>query len=466
MKITKTLALGATAMAILTAAVPLAAQDREAPPAASEARPFTLPTVTRYELPNGMQVTLVPYGKTPQVSIVAAVRTGNIDEGDNVWLADMAGDMMQKGSGGRTAAQIAEAAANMGGGLSLGVGADVVTAGTGVLAEFAPQAVQLMADLLIRPDFPASELEKVRADRLRNLSVARSTPDGMAGEAFDGALYPGHTYGKTYPTNEQLAGYTLDQVKAFHAANFGAQRTHIYVVGQFDEAAMRAAIEKSFGGWKKGPVANRLDSPDVDAPGVILIDRPGAPQSTLRIGQRVAAQNGDLRFVAANTLLGGYFSSRITRNIREDKGYTYSPGSGVAQRVHGANWTQFADVTAEATGPSITEILKEVRRMQTEAPSAKEVQGIKNYMNGTFVIGLASRGGVANQLVNLDLLGLGPQFLNTYVDKVSALTPEDLRAATAQHLPIENLTYVVVGPLDSVRPQLEAVPELAGKLPE
>ncbi len=466
MKIIKTLALGATAISACAMAAPLAAQEREAPPAAAEARPFTLPAVTRYKLPNGMQVTLVPYGKTPQVSIVTAVRTGNIDEGENVWLADMAGEMMQKGAGGRTAAQIAEAAANMGGSLSLGVGGDVVTASTGVLAEFAPQAVQLLADVLISPDFPASELEKVRADMLRNLSVARSTPGGMAGEAFDAALFPGHPYGATFPTNDQLSGYTLDQVKAFHATNFGAQRAHIYVVGQFDDATMRAAIEKSFGGWKQGVAASKIDSPDVDAPGVILIDRPGAPQSTLRIGQRVAAQEGDLRFIAANTLLGGYFSSRITRNIREDKGYTYSPGAGVSQRVHGANWTQYADVTAEATGPSITEILKEIRLMQTEAPSGKEVAGIKNYMNGIFILGLASRAGVANQLVNLDLLGLGPQFLNTYVDKVSALTAEDLRAATAQYLPIDSMTYVVVGPLDSVRSQLEAVPELAGLLPE
>ena len=460
------LALCASAAAFVSLAAPLAAQEREAPPAPSEARPFTLPEVTRYELPNGLHVTLVPYGKTPQVSILASVRTGNIDDGENVWLSDMTGGLMQKGAGGRTASEIAEAAASMGGSLSLGVGLDSATASTGVLGEYAPDALALLADLLIKPDFPAEELDKVRADLLRNLSVSKSQPGSIAGEAFSSALYPDHPYGHSYPTVEQLQGYSLEQVKAFHAANFGAQRTHLYVVGRYDEAAVRQAIADNFGGWAKGPAPTQMPSVVADPATVVLIDRPGAPQSTLRIGQRVDTAARDVEFSAMNTLLGGYFSSRITRNIREDKGYTYSPGSGIAERIQGKHWVQNADVTAEATGASINEILKEIKLMQTENPSASEVQGIKNYMNGIFVIGLASRSGVAGQLAGLDQIGLGPQFLNTYVTKVSALTAEDFSRAASNHIPLEEMTYVVVGPLDSVRSQLEAVPELAGRLPE
>lgn len=460
------LALCASAMTFASMSAPAVAQDREAPPAPSEARPFNLPAVTSYDLPNGMKVTLVPYGKTPQVTLLASVRTGNIDDGENVWLADMTGDMMQKGAGGRTASQMAEAAAGMGGSVSLGVGPDATSVSTGVLSEYAADAVKLLADVLIRPDFPAGELEKVRADRLRNLSISKSQPGPMASEAFASKLYPAHPYGTIFPSKEQLAAYSLDQLKAFHAANFGAQRTHFYVVGRFDDTAVRKAIADSFGGWTRGAPATEIASPAADAATVVLIDRPGAPQSTLRVGQRIDVPAGDVETAAMNTLLGGYFSSRMTRNLREDKGYTYSPNSSLAQRVQGKHWVQNADVTAEATGPSITEILKEVRRMQSEDPTAKEVQGIKNYMNGTFVIGLASRNGVASQLATLDVLGLGPQFLNTYVTRVSALTPGDLRAAAAKNLPVEFMTYVVVGPMDSVRKQLEAVPELKERLPQ
>lgn len=466
MKILSRIALGASALTLAIGAVPAVAQEREAPPAPQPARPFTLPDITTYELPNGLDVTLVPYGKTPQVTILASVRTGNIDDGDNVWLADLTGNLMEKGAGGRDASQIAEQMASMGGNLSLGVGLDTVSVSTGVLSEYADQAVGVIADVLMRPDLPEAEIEKVRADMLRNLSVAKSSPGSIASEAFASALYGDHPYGHSYPTAEQLNGYSLDQVKAFHTANFGAGRTHLYVVGRFDDEAIRTAIETSFGSWKTGAEPTDLDIAAAGEPVVTLIDRPGAPQSTLRIGQRVETDPFNIELIAANTLLGGYFSSRITRNIREDKGYTYSPGSSLPQRVESIHWVQNADVTAEATGASITEILKEVRRMQTEVPSDAEVQGIKNYMNGIFVLGLASRGGVASQLATLDLLGAGPEYLSSYVSKVSALRPEDFREATMKHLPIDGMTYVVVGPLDSVRAQLVEVPELAERLPE
>ena len=452
------------ALALAAATLPAAAQETPPPPA--EARPFTLPQVTTYALPNGLQVTTVPYGRVPKVAIIAAIRAGNANEGQDTWLADMTTELMQKGADGRDASEIAEAAAAMGGSFSLSSGMDMTTASMDVLAASAPDAIALIADVLRRPDFPAGELEKVRADLLRNLSVARSAPGPIANEAYAALIYPDHPYGRTLPAQEQLAGYSLAQVRAFHGANYGAARTHVYVVGQFDEAAVRRAIESEFGDWPEGPEPLSIPSEGNAEPQVTLIDRPGAPQSTVRIGKRVTPPREDLELLAANTLLGGYFSSRITRNIREDKGYTYSPGSGVQRRVEGASWTQQADITAEATGPAITEIFKEIRRMQDEPPSAEELQGIKNYMNGTFVMALASRGGVAGNLAGLDLLGLGPEYLNTYVERVTALTAADLQQATARELPVEDMAVVVVGPLDSVRAQLEAVPEIAERLPD
>lgn len=464
---TAALALAATSAAALALSLaPAAAAAREAPPAPAEARPFTLPQITEFALPNGMKVTMVPEGRVPKVTVLAAVRTGNIDDGDNVWLADLTGALMQKGAGGRDATQLSEAAAAMGGTLALATGLDSTTAYIDSLSDSAPQAVALLADLLIRPDFKPEELEKVRADLQRNLTVARSTPGSIATEAFLGTIYPGHPYGRVFPSADQLKGYTLDQVRGFHAANFGAQRTHLYVVGQYDPAAMRAAIEKAFGAWAKGPAPTDLAAPPPPPSKVVLIDRPGAPQSTVWIGKRVAKAGGDVDFKAASTLLGGYFSSRITRNIREDKGYTYSPRATYSEQVQGASWVEAADITAEATGPAISEIYKEVRRMQDTAPSDAELQGIKNYMNGVFVIGLSSRDGLAVSLANLDLLGLGAGYLDSYVGKVSALNAGDLQAAARRELGVNDLDVVVVGPLESVRGQLAQVPELGSRLPK
>jgi predicted Zn-dependent peptidase len=460
----KAFRLSAAALAFMAAA-PAPTMAREAPPAPAAPRPFTLPQLTEFTLPNGMKVTMAQHGNVPKVSIVAMVRTGNIDDGADVWLADITGALMQKGAGGRDASQLAEAAAGMGGGLSLSTGVDAATASIDVLGEFTPQAIALVADLLQRPDMKPAELEKVRADLLRNLMIAKSSPGTVAAEAFQAAVYPDHPYGRVFPAPQQLAGYTLAQVKAFHAANFGAARTHLYVVGRFDPAAVRTAVEKAFGGWKAGAAATVLPAPASAPAKVLLLDRPGAPQSTVLIGGRVAPQKYDLDFRAASTLLGGYFSSRITRNIREDKGYTYTPGATLSQQVQGSTWIEDADITAESTGPAITEIYKEIRRMQDTLPTPAEVQGIKNYMNGTFVLGLSSRDGLAGSLANLDLLGLGADYLNGYVGKVSALTGADFQAAAKRELAVDKLNVVIVGPLASVRPQLEKVPEIAGKLP-
>jgi Predicted Zn-dependent peptidases len=455
----------ASAFAALAAgSVPAGASAKEAPPVPAAPRPFALPEMTAYTLPNGMHVTLIPHGNVPKVTVLASVWTGNIDDGENVWLADMTSELMQKGAGGRDASALAEAAAAMGGGISLSTGLNQTNATMDVLSESAPEAVVLVADLLRRPDFAPGELDKVRADLLRNLTVAKSTPGSIADEAFASLMYPGHPYGRVFPTAEQLSGYSLDQVKGFHAANFGAARTHVYVVGQFDQAAVRTAIEKAFSDWKAGAPATSMPAPADTAGKVVLIDRPGAPQSTLVVGKRITKDGDKVDFKAASTLLGGYFSSRITRNIREDKGYTYSPHAVNSQRVDGAYWAEEADVTAEATGPSITEIYKEIRRIQDEAPTSAEVQGIKNYMNGTFVIGLSSRGGMAGSLANLDLLGLGARFMSDYVGKVSALTAADLQTAARRELAPDKMSVVVVGPQEIVRSQLEQVPEVAGRL--
>lgn len=459
----KAFSLSAAALALMAAA-PAPITSLDAPPAPAAPRPFALPQLTEFTLPNGMKVTMAQHGNVPKVSIAAMVRTGNIDDGANVWLADITGALMQKGAGGRDASQLAEAAAGMGGGLSLSTGVDAATASIDVLGEFTPQAIALVADLLQRPDLKPAELEKVRADLLRNLMVAKSSPGSVAAEAFQATVYQDHPYGRTFPTPEQLSGYTLEQVKAFHAANFGAARTHLYIVGRFDDAMVRAAVEKAFGGWKAGAAPTVLPAPAPTPAKVVLLDRPGAPQSTVLIGTRVAKQKYDLDFRAASTLLGGYFSSRITRNIREDKGYTYSPHASLSQQVQGSTWIEDADITAESTGPAITEIYKEIRRMQDTLPTPAEVKGIQNYMNGTFVRGLSSRDGLAGSLANLDLLGLGADYLNGYVGKVSALTAADFQAAAKRELAVDKLNVVIVGPLESVRPQLEKVPEIAGKL--
>lgn len=442
------------------------AQEKQAPPAGSEPRDFALPKIETYALRNGMKVTLVPFGRAPKATVRAVVRVGNLNDGENTWMADLTNALMKEGAGGKTASEIAMMAASMGGDFSLGADLDQTYAVMDVLNESAPDAIALIADVLQRPNLPEDQLEKVRADLIRNASVARTQAQAQASEAFYAAIYPDHPYGDTLPDEGQLESYTIEDVNAFYAENFGGARTHLYVVGQFDRRKVRRAIKDAFGKWESGPAPLILEAETNDERIVELIDRPGAPQSTIRLGKRVPPIGQEVDILAANTLLGGYFSSRITRNIREDKGYSYAPSSFLALRYKAANWQQDADVTAESTGAALSEILNEIRRLQNEPPSQAEVLGIKNYMNGIFVLQLASRGGVASRLSYVNLHDLGAAYLESYVGNVQSLTAEDFQNAAKEHLPIDEMSLVIVGPLDSVRSQLETVSEFAADLPE
>ena len=259
----------------------------------------------------------------------------------------------------------------MGGGLDITVAADTTEIATDVLSEFAPQAVALVADVAQNPRFPEAELARLKADKLRELSIASSNPQQIALEKFRAVLYAGHAYGRVFPTEAQLSGYTLAQVRDFYAKNFGAARSHLYVVGRFEPAQVEKAVRDAFSGWAAGPAPAATPAQPKSTRGVHLVDRPGAVQSTLIVGMPVIdpTQPDYVPLVVTNTLLGGYFSSRLTANLREQKGYTYSPFSQLSSRRRDAYWAENADVTTAVTGPSLKEIFYEIDRLQAEPPS-------------------------------------------------------------------------------------------------
>ncbi|MBR0551086.1 M16 family metallopeptidase [Stakelama marina] len=448
-----------------TATLPATAQEVPAnPPPIGTPKPFSLPANETYSLPNGMEVTFVPFGNTPKAVVALRVFAGNLNEADDTWLADLTGDMLKEGAGGMSAEQIATRAAGMGGDLNVSVSPQQTYVAMNVLSEDAADAVKLIGDVTLRPDFPADQFDRVKANWQRRLAQALSRAQSLADAALARAYYGNHPYGHTFPTQEQLAGYTLDQAKAFYDANYGAERAHIYVGGQFDRDAVKAAIAKTFGDWKAGP--DRLSLPATPNPGpqVILVDRPGAPQSTIRLAfpAAKAGAQGDIPLRVANALLGGSFSSRITKNIREDKGYTYSPRSSITHHPGDAMWEFDADVTTASTGPALHEVFSEIRKMQGTAPSDQEAQGMRNYLSGLFVIQNSTASSVLSSLASVDTLNLPENWLDNYVPSVLAVTPQQMSDAIKTTVPLDKMTLVVVGDLKTVEPQLKALPELKG----
>ena len=437
------------------------AQDREAPPPLGTPKAFALPAADTFTLKNGMKVTLAQYGSVPLVSIRADMAFGKANEtADQVWLSNLTIQLMREGTQTMSGVQVANEAARMGGQLQVTPGTDQSSVSLDVLGEFAADAVKLIADVVRHPKLPESELERVRNDALRQRAVQLATPQAQATQAFVAQLFPAHPYGRMFPSESQLKGYGIGDLRKFYAENVGAQRTHLYVVGRFDPA-VKKAIEAAFESWPAGPAVKRTPPAPMPKGQMVLVDRPDAVQSTLRMGLPVSVKPGDpdyLPMQVTNTLLGGSFTSRITNNIREQKGYTYSPFSQVTSRYHTAYWQESADVTTKVTADSIHEILFEIDRLRKDPPDAKELKGVQNYMGGIFVLQNTSNQGIIGQLSFVDLHGLKDDYLKTYVQKVNAVTRQDVQRITETYLNPAKMTYVVVGDKAKIEESLKAYP--------
>ena len=435
-----------------------AQEEKQTPPEGGTPKGFTLPEKETFELDNGLSGVMVPWGSIPKATISFVIKTGNIhEEADEVWLADIVSDLMEEGSTSKDGNEIADMMASMGGDLSIGVGQHTTTINASVLYEFVPDAISLMADVLLNPAFPEGELERLVNDRKRQLSVSKTQPQPQAFEKFYGSIYPDHPYGRYFPTDEMLDSYTVERVKAFYDKNFGATRTTVYVAGNFSSSASRKAIEEAFAEWKEGEPANYPIAAPITGAKIDMIDRPDAPQSTLIIGLPVPDQ-ADPDYIpmsVTNALLGGSFGSRITSNIREDKGYTYSPYSTVSNRYASAMWMEVADVTTDVTGPALREVTKEIYRLQEEPPSKEELDGIKNYQAGIYVLQNSTPGGIISQLSTLETFDLPETFLTDRVKMIYSVTPEQVSELTKKYIRPEEMTMVIVGDKEKIENQIK-----------
>ncbi len=442
---------------VLCSSIGISAQEKEMPPKGGEPKNFALPEKEIVSFDNGLTLVMIPYGSIPKATIRFSVKTGNIDENENqVWLADLLADLLEEGSTTKTSKQIADEMAGMGGNLNIGVGLHTSSISSSVLYEFAPQAIKVMADVLKNPKFPESELGRLKDNMKRDLSVRLSRPQAQASRDFYATIYPDHPYGRVYPTDEMIDSYTVEDIKAFYEGHFGALRTTVYVAGNFDSNAVKTAVENSLGDWKKGTEAEYNVAEPMTSSEIKIIDRPDAPQSTIYYGLPTVGPSDDdyIALDVTNSILGGSFASRITSNIREDKGYTYSPYSSLDTNYKSGVWYESADVTTEHTGASLAEIQKEIKRLQEEPPSQEELDGIINYESGIYVLQNSTPNGIIGQLIFLDTHDLDESFLTNKVKNMHAITPEKVQEMTQKYIKPENMTLIVVGDKAKIQDQV------------
>lgn len=427
------------------------------PPAVGRPPALVLPPIERRRLDNGLRIAMVQTGAVPKASVRLVLDVGDVDEAaDEVWLSRLAVEFLNEGTVARPGDKFAEAIAGLGGDLAAESDDDTTTLRARVLSEHTPALVRLIAELARTPRFPADELPRLQADLLRRVDLARAQPQMLALARFRSALYGEHPYGRVFPADGAIEGFTTERARAFFETRVGAARAALYVIGRFDPTAVTAAIEESFGDWIAGePVRARPPSPRSER-AVHLVDRPGAQQTTLYVGLPVPNPiDADwVPLSVANALLAGAFSSRITMNLREDKGYTYSPRGVISLRRRDAFWIELADVTTAHTGDSLHEIFTELDRLRAEPPPPSELEDSLRYVAGGFLMRYASASTLGDQLAFLDLHGLDDAYGARFVERAYELTPRQVSDAARAHLRQDDMTIVAVGDAATIREQL------------
>ena len=436
------------------------ATQKETPPAPGTPKNFRVPPSTTFSLANGMQVTLISFGRVPKVTMDLQIRTGRIDESpDEVALSSVMGDMLREGTTTRTARELSLQAADMGGSVDVDGADEILSISGTVLSDFSVGLVGLIGDIAQHPRFDAADLKRIIDKHARDNAVALAEAGQQSRKLFREITYGNHPFARIYPTEAMLRGYSVDKVRGFYGRNVGARRAHLYVSGVFDRQALERAIREAFEQWPAGEAPT--ENPPVVNPKqqVAVQDRANSVQSAVRVGGPVADPSSPdwIRLTVTDYLLGGAFGSRITSNIREDKGYTYSPQSFVSVYKKSGVWVEVADVTTNVTGASISEIFKEINRLRTEPPPEPELTGIKNNLAGVFTVQNSSRGGIINQMAFVDLHGLGQDYLQSYVKNVMAVTPTDVRATAEKYLDPSKMSIAIVGNKKEVDKQLGEV---------
>ena len=420
-------------------------------PALGAPRPAKLPSVSDTVFDNGLRVLAVRRPGVPLAEIRLRIPfTGPAGKaGDkHVARASLLGDTLLAGTDRRTASQLAVDLQALGGQLSASTDADRLGFGGSVLLSGLPGLLQLLAEVLTGAAYPRSEVEGERDRLVQELAIHRSSAGVVAREALMRRMYGDHPYGRDLPSAEAVAAVRPKHLRALHYERVAPAGSVLTIVGDLAPARAIAAVHKALSTWTATSVGAPTPAlPEQPGRRALLVDRPGAVQTTVRFAGSAPTrtQEGYAAFTLANLVFGGYFSSRWVANIREDKGYTYSPHSGVEHPPAGSRFVAGADVATDVTAPALLETLYELGRMATVPVTQAELDQARRYAIGTLALGTASQAGLASTVSQLATADLGVEWLRDYPRALAAVTVEDVLAASARWLSPQRHTPVLVG---------------------
>jgi predicted Zn-dependent peptidase len=391
--------------------------------------------------------------------VVLTVRGGTAADPQNAQgIAELLAATIKEGTPTRTSRAIAEELQTVGAEISAFASADALFLTASGLGSGTPRILEVLADVARNASFPAAEVELAKNNALQGLMARESTPEFLAEKALARAVYGDHPYHVVAPSKETLQAASVAQLKQEHARRFRPDRALLVVVGDFDAAAVSAAVSRHLGPWKgtgEG-IADTPPSPPAGPRRLLVVSRPGSVQSQIVLG-RTAATVTDPQYyplLVANTICSGSFGSRLVENIREDKGYTYSPGGSISARQKGGYLTVRADVRTEVTAAALNEMFYEQDRMAATLPTEEELQRAKRFQSGLYLLRNQIQAAVARTLASNWVNGLPPEALGEFVSRVSAVTGEQVREAGRAFYPSARQTVVVVGDEAKVKAEL------------
>jgi zinc protease len=428
------------------------------------AAPLQLPAYTRTTLENGLVVYIMPTHRLPLVDFRIVVRTGSVcDPPGKEGLASLTADLLTQGAGARDAHQIAEDIAFVGGSLDASAGTEQLVLTCEVLKKDFTTGLDLLRDVTLSPTIPAEEVARKRNEALGAIASQRDDPGTVANQELGPFLLG--TSPLAHPTigwEKSVATLTRDDVAAFHERYFRPENAMIAVVGDVDPQAVKAALTRAFGEWKAGGgKTGDVYTPVPQARGrqVLIINKPEVTQTQIRLACMGVPRNHPDYYpiTVANTILGAGFTSRLVNEIRVVQGLTYSISSRFAMFRNAGTFRIGTFTRNETIRKTIDETLKVVKALQDQGPSEEELAKAKRYLTGQFPLGLQAPDALATQLLDVEFYGLDPKFVETFNERINAVTMVDCRRALKSYFCVDDLRILVVSNPEVAKKALEGL---------
>ena len=433
---------------------------RKTAPAPLAPKQFEIPKPFETTLPNGLKVVIFEDKRLPIVSYRLGFKTGTIyDPKDSNGLTSAVAGLLNEGTQTRSSKQLAEDIEKLGASVSASASEDNTIVAASALAMYQSEILKLMSDVVLNPSFPENEIALFKKNAVENIKYQRSQPGFLADEQITKTIYGDSPYGGLSPNAADIEKITREQLIAFHAKMFTPKNATLVVVGDVKRDEVLKEINENFGNWKKDAVAEMSFSalPVRTQTTITVVDRPGSIQSNIVLANIAIDRNSPDYFpvLVMNQILGAGASSRLFMNLREAKGYTYGAYSSFDTKRSAGNFQATAEVRTPVTGDSLKEFFYELNRIRNEKATEKELKDAKSYLTGVFPLRAETQEGLTNLLVSQQLYNLPADYLQTYREKVNAVTLEDVERIAQKYISPDKIAIVIVGDAAGILPQIK-----------